>query len=161
MVVLGIDPGGANTGYGVIESKDGRLRHIDSGCIRPSRKLAFAEKLLVIYRGVSDLLDSREFDALAIEDVYQGINARTAARIGHVRGIVLLAAAERDIPVSEYPPNEIKSAVVGNGHASKEQVKFMTEQILRPDRQFESYDEADGVAAAICWCHRHQEQALR
>lgn len=154
MVVLGVDPGGACTGFGILRIDGGRLRYEKSGTIRPSRGLPFSEKLREIHDGVAELLASGEVDAVAVEDVYQGVNPRTASRIGHVRGVVLLAAAEAGLPAYEYPPNEVKSAVVGNGLATKEQVRFMVERILSPGRAIESSDESDALAVAICHGHR-------
>ncbi len=161
MLVLGIDPGSANTGYGVLRMVAGRMKYLESGVIRPKRTLTFSQKLHTIHEAVVALLARESFDCVAVEDVYQGVNARTAARIGHVRGVVLLAAANAGVVVAEYPPNEIKSAVVGNGLASKEQVQFMVEQILRPAKPMESLDESDAVAVAICACHRNVERLVR
>lgn len=161
MVVLGIDPGGASTGYGLLRVERGRLTRLDSGTIRPPRRLAFSDRLLYIYQGVKKILESGRIDEVAVEDVYQGVNHRTASRIGHVRGVVLLAGAEAGLPVAEYPPNEVKSAVAGNGLATKEQVQFMVQQILRLESPPASLDESDAIAVAICHCHRCREEVKR
>jgi len=154
MVVLGIDPGGTATGFGLLRSEGNRIGYLRSGTIRPARRRTFGERLLEIHKGVAHLLAGEAVDAMAVEDVYQGVNPRTAARIGHVRGVILLAAARAGVPVAEYPPNEVKSAVVGNGLASKEQVRRMAEQILKLAAPIRSTDESDALAVAICHCHR-------
>jgi len=154
MLILGIDPGGASTGYGLVRLEQGRLVRVRSGEIRPSRKSTLPERIRFIYDGVTELLGSLAIDEVAVEDLYQGVNPRTASRIGHVRGVVLLAAAESGVPVFEYPPNEVKSAVVGNGLATKEQVRFMVQRILALSAPISSSDESDALAVAICHCHR-------
>ncbi len=161
MIVLGIDPGSSATGFGILRFDDGRMSHVESGAIRPTRKHSFADRLKQVYEGVSELLRTHSIDAVAVEDVYQGANSKTAAKIGHVRGVVLLAAAQAGLPVSEYPPNEIKSAVVGNGLASKEQVSYMVRQILNIAEPMETLDESDAVAVAICYCHRNRQGVHR
>jgi crossover junction endodeoxyribonuclease RuvC len=161
MVVLGIDPGGVSTGFGLLRLDGSRIEHIRSGTIRTARSATFAEKLREVHAGVAGLLREERVDQVAVEDVYQGVNPRTASRIGHVRGVVLLAAAEAGLPVSEYPPNEVKAAVVGNGLASKDQVRFMVERILSLGRPVRSADESDALAVAICHCHRAGAGALR
>lgn len=154
MVVLGIDPGGSCTGFGVLRVENGRTSYERSGTIRASRTIPFAEKLLRIHEGVTAILAAGGVDAVAVEDVYQGVNPRTASRLGHVRGVILLAAAEAGVAVAEYPPNEVKSAVVGNGLATKDQVRMMVQRILAIRRPIESPDESDALAVAICHTHR-------
>ncbi|MFH1680985.1 MAG: crossover junction endodeoxyribonuclease RuvC [Candidatus Eisenbacteria bacterium] len=161
MVVLGIDPGGASTGFALLRLDGSRIEHIRSGTIRTARETRLAEKLRRIHAGVAEILAEGGVDAIAVEDVFQGVNPRTASRIGHVRGVVMLAGAEADLPVFEYPPNEVKSAVVGNGLASKDQVRFMVRRILSLDREVKSADEADALAVAICHCHRAGTGAMR
>ena len=154
MVVLGIDPGGTNTGYGLLRVEGDRIERIDSGNIRVPRGFTFADRLRHVYRGVIEILARGSIDEVAVEDLYQGVNPRTASRIGHVRGVILLAAAESGLPIFEYPPNEVKSAVVGNGLAAKEQVRFMVQQILRLGEPPATPDESDALAVGICHCHR-------
>lgn len=161
MIVLGIDPGSTSTGFGILRFEKGRMTHLESGVIQPSRRLSFPDKLKYVYDGVSKLVSANSIDAVAVEDIYQGVNSRTAARLGHVRGVVLLAAAGANIPVSEYPPSQVKSAVAGNGQASKEQVSYMICQILQLKDLMKSLDESDAVAVAICHCHRSAAGALR
>lgn len=161
MIVLGIDPGSTSTGFGLLRIDGGRIVHVDSGAIRPPRRLAFPARLKLVHDGVAELLRERPVDVVAVEDVYQGVNARTASRLGHVRGVVLLAAAGAGTPVAEYPPNEVKSAVAGNGLASKEQVRYMVCQMLNLSEEMETLDESDAVAVAICHCHRAVTGTLR
>ncbi len=161
MIVLGIDPGSTSTGYGLLRFEEGRIIHIASGAIRPSRCLSFPVRLKAVYDGVMEVIGGAPVEAVAVEDVYQGANARTAARLGHVRGVILLAAAHASLPVAEYPPNEIKSAVTGNGLASKEQVSYMVRRILDLGDVMATLDESDAVAVAICHCHRTGTGAVR
>ena len=154
MNILGIDPGGASTGYGLVRLEAGKLERIRSGEIRPPRKSALSGRLEFVHSGVKELLRTLAVDEIAVEDLYQGVNPRTASRIGHVRGVILRAAAESGIPIFEYPPNEVKSAVVGNGLATKEQVRFMVQRILSLSETISSSDESDALAVAICHCHR-------
>lgn len=161
MVVLGIDPGGSSTGFALLRSDRGSIDYIRSGAIRPRRNSSFAERLLAVHAGVAAILADGLVDEVAVEDVYQGVNPRTASRIGHVRGVVILAAAEAGVPVAEYPPNEVKSAVVGNGLASKDQVRFMVQRILSIGNRASTFDESDALAVAICHCHRSGTAASR
>ncbi|MBM3320203.1 MAG: crossover junction endodeoxyribonuclease RuvC [Candidatus Eisenbacteria bacterium] len=161
MIVLGIDPGGRGTGFALLRLDGSRIEHLRSGTIRTEREARLAEKLLRIHAGVAGILAEGTVDEVAVEDVYQGVNPRTASRIGHVRGVVMLAAAEAGLPVFEYPPNEVKSAVVGNGLASKEQVRLMVQQILSLREGVRSADESDALAVAVCHCHRAHSRAAR
>ncbi len=154
MIVLGIDPGGSCTGFGLVRLEEGRIERLRSGTLRPPRSRTFPERLRFIHEGIVDILAAGPIDEAAVEDVYQGVNPRTASRIGHVRGVIILAAAGAEIPVFEYPPNEVKSAVTGNGLATKEQVRLMVERILRLPEPIRSDDESDALAVAICRCHR-------
>ncbi|MBN1824732.1 MAG: crossover junction endodeoxyribonuclease RuvC [Candidatus Eisenbacteria bacterium] len=161
MIVLGVDPGSASTGFGLIRAVGGRLIRIHSGEIRPPRNAPFPEKLQVVYRGVRDLLDREAVDEAAVEDLFQGVNPRTVARIGLVRGVVLLAAADSSVSIAEYPPARIKSAVTGNGQATKEQVRYMVRSILDLADLSGSTDESDALAVAICHCHRVAREGAR
>jgi len=154
MWILGIDPGSASTGYGLLRLEGSRIEHVRSGTIRVPRSRSFAERLHRIHEQVAAILDDEAVAEVAVEDVYQGVNARTASRLGHVRGVVLLAAAQAGLPVAEYPPNAVKSAVAGNGLATKEQVRLMVQRILGLTDEIDSDDQSDALAVAICHCHR-------
>lgn len=155
MVILGIDPGTAVTGYGVVRRlPDTTLRLVECGVVRTSPKTPLALRLRQIFEGVSELIERHRPDAVAVEGVFFGKNARTAMVLGHARGAVLLAAALQDLDIAEYPPAEVKNAVVGTGQATKDQVGFMTQKLLRLREPPRPNDAADGVAVALCHCFR-------
>jgi crossover junction endodeoxyribonuclease RuvC len=153
VVVLGIDPGTSVTGYGIIvQSSDGVLRLSECGVIRTSPKYPLALRLREIFEGVTDLLERHQPGAVAVEGVFFGRNARSAMVLGHARGAVLLAAALQEMDVAEYPPAEVKLAVVGTGRATKHQIGYMTQKLLRLREPPRPDDAADGVAVALCHC---------
>ncbi|HEX6071313.1 MAG TPA: crossover junction endodeoxyribonuclease RuvC [Longimicrobiaceae bacterium] len=161
MIVLGIDPGTAVTGYGVVSrARDGLLSLTECGIIRTSPRASLAERLRDIYEGVSDLVDRHAPDAVAVEGVFFGKNVRTAVVLGHARGAVLVAAALQRVEVAEYPPSEVKAAVVGAGRATKDQVAFMVQRLLRLREPPRPEDAADGVAVALCHHFRRQGPAF-
>ena len=150
MIVLGIDPGTAVTGYGVVTGdRGGSPRLVECGIIRTKPRDSLASRLQEIHAGVAELILRHRPDALSIEDVFYARNVRTTVVLGHARGVILLAAANANIEIAEYPPAEIKKAVVGNGAATKEQVQFMVTRILRLKTPPQPSDASDGVAAAL------------
>jgi crossover junction endodeoxyribonuclease RuvC len=152
-MVLGVDPGTAITGYGVVgQDADRRVRLLECGVIRTSAGQPLAQRLKEIYLGLRAIMDRFEPDVVSVEDVFQGRGPRSAITLGHARGAILLAAALGDIEVAEYTPAQIKKAVVGTGRATKDQVGFMVQQQLRLKDQPRPADAADGVAAALCHC---------
>ncbi len=153
VLVLGIDPGTAVTGYGVVRRRDGgAVSLVECGVIRTSRHEALPLRIREIYEEVDALLVRHRPHAMSVEDVFQGRNARSALTLGHARGAILLAAALRDVPIAEYAPRQVKKAVVGTGSATKEQVAFMVMQQLRLAEAPAPEDAADGVAAALAHC---------
>ena len=152
-VVLGIDPGTAVTGYGVVIRRGGGVvTLLECGIIRTSPRTPLPLRIREIYEGVCDLLARFDPFAVAVEDVFQGKNVRSALTLGHARGAILLAASLQDRRIAEYTPAEIKNAVAGTGRATKEQVAFMVQQQLRLKHAPAPADAADGVAAALCHC---------
>ena len=152
MIVLGIDPGTAVTGYGVVKGDRGSPpRLIECGIIRTKPRDALASRLQEIHAGIVELIQRHRPDALAIEDVFYARNVRTTVVLGHARGVILLAAANARLDIAEYPPAEIKKAVVGTGAATKEQVQFMVTRILRLKSPPQPADASDGVAAALAY----------
>ena len=150
MVVLGIDPGTAVTGYGVVKGERMTPPHlIECGIIRTKPRDALPMRLQEIYSGVVELIQRHRPDALSIEDVFYARNVRTTIVLGHARGVILLAAANAGLEIGEYPPAEIKKAVVGTGAATKEQVQFMVTRLLRLKTPPQPADASDGVAAAL------------
>lgn len=151
--MLGIDPGTAVTGYGVVaRTNGGDVRLRECGIIRTSADTPLAERLREIYDATAALIERHRPDVLSVEEVFQGKNVRSALRLGHARGAILLAAAHAELLVAEYAPREIKKAVVGSGNASKEQVGYMVQKRLGLGSAPTPPDAADGVAAALCHC---------
>jgi crossover junction endodeoxyribonuclease RuvC len=150
MVVLGIDPGTAQTGYGVVAG-DGALRVslVECGVIRTRPRDPLATRLKEIHDGIAELIARHRPDVLAVEDVFYAKNVRTTVVLGHARGVILLAGEEAGIDICEFPPAEVKKAVVGTGAATKEQVQFMLTRLLRLRSVPAPSDAADGVAAAL------------
>jgi len=157
MIVLGIDPGTASTGYGVVKSdpaRPGRLLALDGGVIETAAGLPLERRIATIHARVCELLDEHAPAAVAIEDLYFGANARSALAVGQARGVVLLAAGQRGLPCGSYTPQQVKSAVCGTGRAEKAQVQQMVQRLLalpelpRPDHA------ADALAVAICHLER-------
>jgi crossover junction endodeoxyribonuclease RuvC len=154
MIILGIDPGTAALGYGIVERTGARLRAVDHGCLETSPDLALGERLLAIHRLVTDLIELHDPALVAVERVFFSRNAQTAIAIGHARGVVLLAAAEHDRQVREATPNEVKSAVAGYGGADKAQVARMVQLILGMSQVPTPDDAADALAIAVCIANR-------
>jgi crossover junction endodeoxyribonuclease RuvC len=150
MVVLGIDPGTASTGYGVVHSSGSRLRGLADGVIRTRAGVPLERRLADIHSGVCDLLDLHDPDALAIEELYFGVNARTAFAVGQARGVVLLAAGQRGVPSRSYTPQQVKGAVCGSGRAEKDQVARMVARMLGLSSAPASDHASDALAVAIC-----------
>lgn len=151
MIVLGIDPGTAVTGYGVVSrARDGLLSLVECGVIRTSSRAPLATRLREIHNGVCEVVQRHRPDAVAVEGVFYGKNVRTAVVLGHARGAIMVAAALQNLDVAEYPPSEVKSAVVGAGRATKDQVGFMVQRLLRLREAPKPHDAADGVAVALC-----------
>jgi crossover junction endodeoxyribonuclease RuvC len=160
MRVLGIDCGTEFTGYGVVEMhpNTAHLSHIAAGTVRLNKKHATAQRLAQVFAELSAQIELHQPDVVAIEEVFFSANAKSALKLGQVRGVALLAAALCGKPVAEYAPLSIKSAVVGYGLAQKEQVQFMVMRLLKLEAKFDSPDAADALAVAIC--HLHSAQTL-
>lgn len=152
MLVLGIDPGTATTGYGVVRGdRSGLVTLVECGVIRTRTRDPLPMRLHEIHDGVSELIRRHRPDALSVEDVFYARNVRTTVVLGHARGVVLLAGAQAGLAVNEFPPAEIKKAVAGTGAATKEQVQFMLTRLLRLKAVPAPSDAADGVAAALAY----------
>jgi len=160
MRVLGIDPGTAIMGYGIVEEHGGELRALGHGALVTAAGLELPVRLLALFKGLQELIGIHQPSAMAIESLFFNRNVRTALAVGHARGVALLAAAQAELPVVEYTPQQVKSAVVGYGGAEKEQVQRMVATLLglreipRPD------DAADALAIAICHLHSARFSAL-
>jgi len=152
MIILGIDPGIATVGYGVIEAPP--LRHLDDGAIWTPQGTPQPERLAKIHQWVFGILGYWQPDCVAVERLYFSKNVTSAMQVAEARGVTLLAAAERRIPVAEYTPQEVKVAVTGSGKAGKRQVQEMVRRLLDLDKIPRPDDAADALAVAICHANR-------
>lgn len=151
-LVLGIDPGTAVTGYGVVR-RDGRdTTLVECGVIRTAARDPLPQRLHEVYEGVAELIARHRPDAVAVESAFYARNVRTTLVLGHARGVILLAAQQAGLTIHEAAPTEIKKAITGTGAATKEQVQFMVAKLLRLKHAPEPADAADGVAAALAVC---------
>ena len=149
MTILGIDPGLATAGYGVIRQEGSHLHYVDSGEISTNSKTDFSVRLLKLSEWLRDALDKSNPDVGVIEETFYGANAKTALQMGHARGAILLTLSQANVECAEYSARSIKQAVVGNGSASKEQVEYMVKNILNV-KELPGEHAADALAAAIC-----------
>ncbi|MEN8373916.1 MAG: crossover junction endodeoxyribonuclease RuvC [Gemmatimonadota bacterium] len=152
--MLGVDPGTAVTGYGVVTRESGgAVSLVECGVIRTDRRLPLPQRLRDIFEGIDGIIERHAPDAFAVEGVFYARNVRTTITLGQARGVLLLAAARRDLAVHEYSPAEVKNAIVGTGRATKEQVQFMVQRLLRLRSAPSPADAADGVAVALAHCY--------
>ena len=165
MRVFGVDCGTEFTGYGVVEmdheARNPKLLHLAAGAIKLNKKETTPQRLAQVYAELIALIALHAPDVVAIEEVFFSANAKSALKLGQVRGVAMLAAATCGMPVVEYAPLSIKSAVVGYGLAAKEQVQFMVTRLLELDKAPDSPDAADALAIAICHIQTAQTHALQ
>ena len=165
MRVFGIDCGTEITGFGVVESSETAREPVlvakSMGAIRLAKSRPLAERLEQVFRELTDELERWRPDTVAIEEVFYSVNAKSALKLGQVRGVALLAAARQGLPVAEYAPLKIKSSVVGYGMAQKEQVQFMVARLLHLEEVPQPADAADALAIAICHIHTAQTRMLQ
>jgi crossover junction endodeoxyribonuclease RuvC len=152
--ILGIDPGSRVTGYGIIDLAGQQIRYVASGCIRTVGD-SLAERLGIIFSGVSSIIQEYLPQEMAIERVFMNKNADSALKLGQARGAAICASVSRDVPVDEYAAREIKQAIVGNGGATKEQLQHMIGVLLSLQKKPQS-DAADALGVAVC--HGHQRE---
>lgn len=150
MIILGIDPGSYHCGYGILELSGRRI--IAAGCdtIHAGKKLELSERIAVIYDEMKRILIEYQPNVAAVEDIFYGKSIRSAFTLGHVRGAILLCLQRAGVSIVEYSPRSVKSAVVGNGNAHKQQVRYMVEKSLGIDMKNATEDAADGLALAMC-----------
>jgi crossover junction endodeoxyribonuclease RuvC len=154
MIVLGIDPGTASTGYGVVHSTGSRLHAADHGVIETRAGVPVERRLAAIHARIAELLAEHEPDAVAVEELYFGANARTAFAVGQARGVILLAAGQRGVPSRSYTPQQVKGAVCGHGRATKDQVARMVSRLLGMPEPPTPDHAADALAVAVCDVNR-------
>jgi len=160
LIVLGIDPGTARTGYGLVQLDGHRLQVLGYGCLETPSTMVLPQRLLLIEQGLTTLIADHAPDVVAVERIFFKRNVQTAFAVGQARGVILMVSARSGLPVAEYAPHEVKQAVTGYGRADKGQVQRMVQRILglavlpRPD------DAADALAIAICTAHAYRAEAL-
>ncbi len=147
--ILGLDPGSVATGYGIIDQQGSELSFVSCGVIRTSSKKSFPQRLKEIHDGVCEVIEKHRPVQAAVEDIFTAVNPRSALKLGHARGVIVLAAMQHNLPVAEYLPRVVKQAVAGYGHAPKEQVQQMVRILLQLNTS-PSHDAADALAIAIC-----------
>jgi len=154
MIILGVDPGTLVTGYGVIEIRNGKAHVLDFDVVKNRGSASMPLRLHAIYSTLCSVIDRYHPDEFAIETAFYGKNAQSALKIGHARGVSILAAVNSEIPTAEYSPREVKKAVVGNGAASKEQVQGMVKTLLGIRHSPKLFDVTDALAVALCHFQR-------
>jgi crossover junction endodeoxyribonuclease RuvC len=160
VVILGIDPGFAITGYGIIEKSGSKLKMVDFGAIQTSPKISFSKRLFSISLELDHILSEFRPDCMAIEELFFSKNVKTAINVAHARGVVLLSGEHHNIPMHSYTPNQIKSGVSGYGSATKQQVQYMVQKLLNLKEKPTPDDAADGLAIAICHAHSARIRSL-
>ncbi len=159
--VLGVDPGTLVTGYGLILREGARVRVLEYGTVENRSTLPLPERLKAIYDRLIAVIDRRHPDECAVESAFYGKNVQSALKLGHARGVAILAAVSNGLPVAEYSPREVKKAVVGHGNASKEQVQGMVTSLLRLRATPRLFDATDALAVALCHLQRTEGVAGR
>ena len=159
MRLIGLDPGLRATGWGVVDAVDNRLSHVADGVVRTDESLDLAGRLVELHDGLCDVIVRYRPQEAAVEETFVNKNPGSTLKLGHARGITLLAPARAGLPGAEYPPNLIKKTVVGAGHAGKQQIQMMV-RVLLPGCAIATPDAADALAVAICHAH-HRETAAR
>jgi crossover junction endodeoxyribonuclease RuvC len=150
VIVLGIDPGLANTGYGVVARRDGRLLALDGGVVATPADLPLERRLARIAAQIRELLRKHDCDAMALEQLYFGANAQSAFAVGHARGVAMLAAGEQGVQCASYTPQQVKAAVCGSGRAGKDQVARMVQTLLALSSPPSPDHASDALAVAVC-----------
>ncbi len=153
MVIIGIDPGFAITGYGILDYSGNKFKLLDVGVITTEAGMELSDRLLVLNNGLDALITQYRPDAMAVEELFFNTNVKTAIKVGHGRGVALLAAAKAGVRVFEYTPLQVKQSVVGYGRAKKEQVQQMVKVLLNMEKVPKPDDAADALAIAICHAH--------
>ena len=156
MIILGIDPGSLNVGYGIIQVEKRKI--VAAGCdtIIINPKLQLTERLVQIHLGMDKIIAEYKPDIAVVETIFYGKNIKSAFTLGHARGVIMLALAQHNIKIEEYSPREVKKSVVGNGNASKEQVEYMVQKILNLSTKPKTEDAADALAIALCQFNKNK-----
>jgi crossover junction endodeoxyribonuclease RuvC len=159
MIILGIDPGSAVTGFGLVQQKyPNKIIHIDNGNISTSKKASFPDRLLTIHQALVEVIEKHRPQEVALENIFYAKNVRSALMLGHVRGVVMLTAMQYELPLFEYAPTQVKQAVAGYGRADKRQVQRMVKVLLNLPQEAPS-DASDALAVAIC--HNFSRRSIK
>jgi len=161
MIILGVDPGTLITGYGIIEFNDGKVKVLTFDAICNQSSKPMPDRLKLIFLTLNSVIKKYRPNVVALETAFYGRNAQSALKLGHARGVAMLAATINKLPTIEYSPREVKKAVVGNGAASKEQVQYMVKSLLKLKKTPKFYDTTDALAVAICHFHRARFNRLK
>lgn len=161
MIILGIDPGTATTGYGIIDSQGNRNKLLDYNCIRTQAHTPLPQRLVRIHTELSGILDKFAPEQVAIEQLFFNRNTTTAFSVAQARGVLVLACAQKGLPIAEYTPLQVKQAIVGYGRADKNQIKYMVAKLLNLREKPLSDDAADALAIAMCHAHYFNTRLLR
>lgn len=159
--IIGIDPGTAICGYGIIDVKGSKLTPVAYGAITTPKELTDSQRLEILFNDLSDILEEHKPDKFGVEELFFNRNVTTAIKVGQARGVILLAAEQQRIPIYEYTPLQIKQAVTGYGKADKNQVIYMTMNILGIREKIKPDDTADALAVAICTAHSSHNDRLK
>ena len=155
MVILGVDPGSRVTGFGVISSQRNGCRCLEYGAISSKKEQSFPERLRKIHGELQDLIKRHLPSVVVVEDLFHALNVQSALKLGHTRGVVLLAAAQASVSLFEYSPTQVKKAVVGYGRADKQQIQLMVRTLLNLKENPQPHDAADALAVALCHTFRN------
>lgn len=161
MIILGIDPGLNTSGYGVIRYERSGICFVAAGAISTAQCADFSSKLEVLHRTCSEIIEDHRPDVFAIEETFSNVNPRTSLKLGHARGVLMLAAQQKGCPVYEYPATVVKKSLTGVGSASKEQVKYMVMKMLKLPKLDGKMDISDALAVAITHQHQLRYQLLK
>jgi len=158
MIILGVDPGYAITGYGIVKYEGNKFSVIDYGAIVTGSKMKFSNRLFEIHKKLNELIIKYDIDFLSVEELFFNTNTKTAIKVGHARGVILLSGAINNLKVYEYTPLQVKQAVCGYGRADKRQVQQMVKVLLNLKEIPKPDDVADALAVAICQAHSYNER---
>ena len=161
MRTLGIDPGTATTGFGIVDENDKKLSLVEYGCIRTSSQLSMSERLEIISKELTGIIMRSNPDAIAVEQLFFASNSKTAIKVGEARGVILLTAAQAGMKVAEYTPLQVKQALTGYGKADKKQIQYMVKNLLKCPDVPKPDDASDACAIAICHIHSQKLKELR
>ncbi|MCX5749967.1 MAG: crossover junction endodeoxyribonuclease RuvC [Candidatus Saganbacteria bacterium] len=161
MRTLGIDPGTATTGFGVIDENDNKLSLVDYGCIKTSPKNTASDRLKSISSELKKIIDKFKPENVAVEQLFFAANSKTAIKVGEARGVILLTAAQAGVKISEYTPLQVKQALTGYGRADKKQIQYMVKNLLKCKEIPKPDDAADALAIAICHINSRKLKELR